>query len=398
MTVGGDGTGSGKDSLNWKNYARIIGGGSANGRKIFEVRFEGKTFYRGYSKKSAQKIVDAINNEYEINDAILKLIGKEKSKNMKKASPRGEDHPLWRSDARVLKKYDKQRKINIFMVKYKSKVIYNTVFEDLAEEIVKMINNGSGISLDINKFIKNSIIKNKSDVKNKSGILHVFQYKRPKNIQGFTWKFEYKVDDQKISMQDIDLLKLKEKVLLKGFDWIITDEEKYKNSLKINKEGKIKRKNHKSNNYIKKTLNKSGIYQVYKSNTSNPQGFIWVFECNSLNKRIHLSSVDLLKLKKKVMDNGLDWIITDENKYKKSLKINEEGKIKRKNYKRKPIITSKNSTGYYRTHKCKSTKYKQGFFYRYQYKENKKQKYIESADLKKLEKKVRDKGLPWFKS
>lgn len=58
----------------------------------------------------------------------------------------------------------------------------------------------------------------------------------------------------------------------------------------------------------------------------------------------------------------------------------------------------KNTTGYYRVSKNKNSIYKQGFVYRYRYyDENGKQKVINSVDLKKLEVKVKERGLPWKK-
>ena len=56
-----------------------------------------------------------------------------------------------------------------------------------------------------------------------------------------------------------------------------------------------------------------------------------------------------------------------------------------------------NTSGYYRVSKQKYSTYKQGFIWKYQYTENGKHKAISSVDIKKLEKKVKDKGLKWEK-
>ena len=58
---------------------------------------------------------------------------------------------------------------------------------------------------------------------------------------------------------------------------------------------------------------------------------------------------------------------------------------------------SSNSTGYWRVSKHLDNRYKNGFRWRYNYRENNKKKSISSVDIKKLEKKVKEKGLPWFK-
>lgn len=58
---------------------------------------------------------------------------------------------------------------------------------------------------------------------------------------------------------------------------------------------------------------------------------------------------------------------------------------------------SKNTSGYYRVSKLKDGHCKQGFIWRYLYYENGKQKVICSVDIHKLEEKVKNKGLKWFK-
>lgn len=74
----------------------------------------------------------------------------------------------------------------------------------------------------------------------------------------------------------------------------------------------------------------------------------------------------------------------------KGKKLSEEHK--------KNLSKAQNTTGYFRvsTHKC--PKCKQGFTYVYEYDgEDKKRKQITSVNIKKLEKKVKQKGLEWFK-
>lgn len=61
------------------------------------------------------------------------------------------------------------------------------------------------------------------------------------------------------------------------------------------------------------------------------------------------------------------------------------------------ISKATNSSGYYRVSKAKGPTYKQGFTWVYIWYENKKQKKLSSTDIKKLEKKVKEKGLPWIK-
>lgn len=59
---------------------------------------------------------------------------------------------------------------------------------------------------------------------------------------------------------------------------------------------------------------------------------------------------------------------------------------------------SKNTSGFYRVFKHKDSSCKQGFIWSYQYyDENKKRKAIKSVDIKKLEQRVKKKGLHWEK-
>ena len=61
------------------------------------------------------------------------------------------------------------------------------------------------------------------------------------------------------------------------------------------------------------------------------------------------------------------------------------------------IDTSRNKTGFYRVSQTKKPGCKQGFTWRYQYPSNGKRKSICSVDLKKLEVKVKERGLTWKK-
>lgn len=57
-----------------------------------------------------------------------------------------------------------------------------------------------------------------------------------------------------------------------------------------------------------------------------------------------------------------------------------------------------NTTGYFRVSTSKAPSTKQGFTYNYSYTDNRgKRHYLHSVDIKKLEKKVKLKKLPWFK-
>lgn len=67
----------------------------------------------------------------------------------------------------------------------------------------------------------------------------------------------------------------------------------------------------------KSSQNKSGYLRVYKKkNNKLKQGFTWIYAWYDENhKRKELSSVDLNKLKQKVLDNGLVWLKLDGGGY-----------------------------------------------------------------------------------
>ena len=88
---------------------------------------------------------------------------------------------------------------------------------------------------------------------------------------------------------------------------------------------------------------------------------------------------------------------------KRSLKGNNSGKDNpnfgkpRSKQVREKISKTMNSTGFFCVSKKKSCRVKQGFIYSYSYFEDGKRKNITSIDIKKLEKKVKEKGLDWKK-
>ena len=67
--------------------------------------------------------------------------------------------------------------------------------------------------------------KNNSMCKNTTtGIFRVYKQKAKSCKQGFTWKYQYYgKDGKRRKFESVDLLKLKQKVLAKGFEWEILD-------------------------------------------------------------------------------------------------------------------------------------------------------------------------------
>ena len=66
---------------------------------------------------------------------------------------------------------------------------------------------------------------------------------------------------------------------------------------------------------LSKAGNKSGYYRVYKRYDDRfKQGFVWIYKWREHGKMRSLSSVNLLKLKSKVIEKGLPWIRLSEIK------------------------------------------------------------------------------------
>ena len=67
----------------------------------------------------------------------------------------------------------------------------------------------------------------------------------------------------------------------------------------------VKKKIGLSNSKLKNT---SGYYRVYKHKRTGNRKDRWVYQYYDKEKRVAITSVDIDKLKKKVLDKGLEWI------------------------------------------------------------------------------------------
>lgn len=149
-------------------------------------------------------------------------------------------------------------------------------------------------------------------------------------------------------------------------------------------------------------MNNTGFFRVSKQKDDTClKGFRYVYRYYRDGKRKELSSVDIIKLKDKVIKKDLEWFIVDENKAETTLNESNEKVEKRFTHhsdeSKEKISATMNSTGYYRVTKVKSKTTKQGFLYAYQYYDNNKRKQIRAVNLDKLKEKVIAKGLTWKK-
>ena len=113
------------------------------------------------------------------------------------------------------------------------------------------------------------------------------------------------------------------------------------------------------------------------------QGFYYQYSYTEEGQRKFIKSIDIMELEEKVKSRGLPWIVMD---HEKARLTNEKSDANR---------TPTNKTGFYRVNKNKSKTNKQGFIWRYQYKEGDKYKTINRSNLTELYEEVLKKGLPW---
>lgn len=167
-----------------------------------------------------------------------------------------------------------------------------------------------------------------SKSRSSTGIMYVRKQYSDKLNQGFSWAY----DDKKVWLSSVDLDELKERVESYNLKWVVVDKDKAKASFEENKKIRMEYpykwmvseetkehlrqinlgKTHSKETKLKmsKNHNTSGVYHLSKEKDKRyAQGFRWKYSYHDENgKKRVLSSVDVKKLKKKVISKGLEWI------------------------------------------------------------------------------------------
>lgn len=149
---------------------------------------------------------------------------------------------------------------------------------------------------------------------NQTGFFRVYKLKSEDVSSGFRYGYQY--SNQLISCVCIKCLQ--EKVEKKGLPWIILDEEKASQTICESE------KNYP--NYIPPDFsNKTGFLRVgIIKTTQNKQGFFYRYSYyDGEGIRRALASIDIKVLSEKVKDKGLPWEVIDEEKAKRTMKMNE---------------------------------------------------------------------------
>lgn len=217
---------------------------------------------------------------------------------------------------------------------------------------------------------------------NQTGYYRVFKSKSKQVYQGFIWGYNYPISPGKFKqISNIDLNILKKEVISQGLPWKVLNEEKAKQSIEENK----------NNEYLhEKRKNKTGFYRVSKNKDSKMlQGHIWRYQYyDEFGLKQVISNVDFYKLEDLVKAEGLPWIIIDAEKADITLKDVEENSIFKG--------PNPNFTGYYRVYKSMNDEVRQGFMYKYDFRNNDGDRIIiQNVDLNKLKNIIISKGYTW---
>ena len=143
---------------------------------------------------------------------------------------------------------------------------------------------------------------NISKSKTSTGFYRVSKNNAKESVMGYRWEYKAQINNEKVIIASASLVDLKEKVLAKGYDWMVTDEKLAEQTREEAKQ------------YYKKGRNKTGIYRVDKHKAKRAtQGFVWRYTYfDGKGNPKYITSVNLETVKEKVLAKGLDWVVFDE--------------------------------------------------------------------------------------
>ena len=196
------------------------------------------TYQKGYNLTWGGEI--AISKHPEIRKKIGDALrgrkhteeSKKKMSKSRKGKCTGKDHPMYgkhHSDEtkRKLREFNLGKKLS---EEHKQKIREGNKGKKMSVECYKKTikrlkenHPACGREVPLEEKVMRSKIRNPS-----SGIFRVNRYKDHTTKQGFIWQYNYYDNKKRKHIRSINLNKLKEKVLKKGMEWIVLDEEKAK--------------------------------------------------------------------------------------------------------------------------------------------------------------------------
>jgi hypothetical protein len=144
-----------------------------------------------------------------------------------------------------------------------------------------------------------------SKTKNSTGFFRVVKAKSEDNCMiGHRWIYNVSEDNSKLCLVSASLVDLKEKVLAYGYEWKVVNEEL----------AEVSRNEERDYFKMKLARHSTGINGLSRQkDMSCKQGFVWQYRYrNEKNEVKFMCSVDLNKLKMRVINNGLEWTRVDE--------------------------------------------------------------------------------------
>lgn len=284
---------------------------------------------------------------------------------------------------RKIQKYPQRYKM-IPIESFESRSVTNDFLNPIEQKNVKKFNtfrdkNPHGLNLTSggNAFISSDVRnKNISLYQNTTGFRWVSKITSDRYSQGYYFCYSYHENGKRKLIRSVDIKKLEMMVKQKNLPWEKLPGEYESIPPYKKKESKnIVRSRNKSHANIKSPY-------IYKHECPKcKRGFIFrycYYDKNGQHKTIN--SVDLEELEKKVKAKNLPW--ETPSRYEEIEKYTP---------------AKQNTTGYYHVSKIKRKRTKQGFTFRYSYKQDGKQKMIDNVDINKLEKEVKKRGLVWKK-
>lgn len=148
------------------------------------------------------------------------------------------------------------------------------------------------------------------------------------------------------------------------------------------------------------SISSDGYYYISSVKEGNKGKLLHRLIYEDYHKICLLPSVHIHHIDGNKQNNDINNLIMMSKSDHHKLHIDKYNYMKGNNHKLSSMIDiskSHNTTGYFRVSIDTHVRAKQGFTYVYRYYECGKPKKIRSVDIKKLEKKVKSKGLEWIK-
>lgn len=148
-------------------------------------------------------------------------------------------------------------------------------------------------------------------------------------------------------------------------------------------------------NLTPKRTNKWGILNVCLTQCERViTGFQWKYTYFDGARMRVLSSYDLEKLKRRVLNKGLPWTVTDDNYAQDSFILNRQLVRKHEEYKRTRTIQN-TASGVKYVYKSMDKHSKKGFYWIFLNTHREGQKSYTSTTLKKLRNRIESEGFTW---